>query len=238
MKRIHLIIAMAACAALSCTKTKTTTNTTTTILSPTQPAFVINGINDITFTNNFNTTAILNITVQYLDSAQESVHLAVTGLPAGIEMDTMWVNNGIPTFSTHIGLYDTINAGGAAPGTYPLTLTATTTSGKKKTYPFNLRVLPMPTAFLGKYNTCYSYCGGTGTYSDSVYADPGIVNKIWFTNFGGTGDLVYALIGNSGGQLIVPSQTVNGHTYSATGDIFTTHRINISMSTSCALNMF
>lgn len=220
----------------SCHKTKTTTNNTTIIVAPTQPAFAINGLTDITFTNNFFTTTTLNLTVQYLDSAQENVTLSLSGLPAGLALDTTWISSGIPTFSTRLSLFDTMLAGGAVPGSYPLKLTATTLSGKQKVYSFNLKIQPRPTSFLGKYDSCHLYCGAGGTYSDSVYADPSVANKIWFTNFENTGDHVYALLGSSA-DLSIPAQTVNGHNYSGGGSITIPHYINISLSTSCAINM-
>ncbi len=178
-----LLIAMVV---VSCTKTKTTTNNYT--LPPMQPAFAINGITDITFTNNFTTLGDMNLTVQYLDSAQENVTLSLSGLPDKVLTDTGWVHSGVPTYNTVLQLYDT---GGAVPGTYPVTIIATTPSGKQKAYTFNLKIQATPTSIFGRYNTCYAYCDSTVTYTDSLYADATVPNKVWFANYAGSGHAIY-----------------------------------------------
>ena len=238
MKNIYLFIALIVLFALSCTKTKTTVNNYTVHATNSLPAFAVNGITDITFTTDFNVTASLNLTVEHLDSAQENVTLSLSGLPAGVVMDTLWVHSGFPTYSTTLSLFDTGIVGGDVPGTYPLTLTAVTTSGKQKSFAFNLKVNPMPTGFLGKYNNCHSYCGTSMDYTDSVYMDPVIVNKIWFANYANSGYHVYGILTGQGGRLTIPAQTIGGQIFTGDGTVSPNHSINISISTSCTLNMF
>jgi hypothetical protein len=238
MKNLYLFPALILMALVSCNKGKTTTNNYITPVNNPQPSFAINGITDITFTNNFTVTATLDLTIQHLDSAQENVSLALTGMPIGIIMDNNWVHSGIPTYYTSLSLFDTSVAGGVTPGTYPLTLTATSASGGNKTYTFNLKIQAMPTGFFGKYNTCYAYCGSTTTYTDSVYADAIVVNKIWFANYAGSGHSVYGMLTGQGGGVTIPSQTISGTTYTGSGTVNPAHQINISISPSCALNMF
>ncbi len=210
---------------LLCCKKKETNNYIT--VGGPKPAFTINGISDVVFVNNTGYPAAMALTVTYMDSAQENVTLALSGLPDGIVMDNDWVSSGIPTFSTTLTLFDT-NAVGATPGSYPVSLVATTSSGKKKTYPFNVRVQGMPTVFLGAYSTCSNFCGGSSTYTDSLYADASVRNKVWFSNFANTGATIYGLIGNSG-ELTIPAQTIAGNTYSASATItLAAHQMTIS----------
>jgi hypothetical protein len=229
-------------ASITCCRKKDETVNNYTTVGSSQPSFAINGINDITFVNDITYENTLSLTVQYLDSAQENVTLSLSGLPSGINIDTTWINSGIPTFSTTLTVFDT-SANGTTPGIYPLTLTATTVSGKVKTYPFNLKIQGMPTVFLGRYNNCTSGCSG-GTYTDSIYADASVPNKVWFNNFANTGNKIYALIGVSE-SITIPSQTIGGTTYFTTGSSnivnLESHTISIfahtSTSSGCYINM-
>lgn len=236
MKRFYAVLLLLVLGAFSCTKSKTTVNNYTSLPGGNTPAFSVNGLSDITLTNLFSHSYTLYINVTYQDSAQENVTLSLSGLPQGITMDTSWIHSGIPSFNTSITFYDT-TAAGATPGTYPITLTATTASGNKKFYTVNLNVLPMPTQFLGSYDSCFLYCGPTQMYSDSVYLDASIPNKIWFANFANSGHHVYGII-STGGQLTIPAQTFGANTYSGSGSLSPVHVIDISISGSCAINMF
>ncbi len=213
----------------SCQKKNDTINNYTT---PSQPAFAVNGINDVSLTNNLVSSVAMSLAIQYLDSTQEDVTLAVTGLPAGISIDTTWVHRGIPSFNTTLTIEDTTGAG-AAPGTYSVAVTATTPSGSMRSYPFNITIHGMPTAFLGKYNNCMSFCLPSGPYTDSLYADPSVPNKIWFSNFANSGTPVYALI-TGFEQIIIPAQVVGGNTISTittTSYIdLTSHQFNIQIN--------
>jgi len=236
MKEISLFVLLVVCF-ICCKKKDNTVNNYYTVGSP-QPAYVVNGVNDLSFISNVDYVSTLTLSVQYMDSAQENVALSLSGLPVGVTIDSTWINSGIPTFSTTLSVFDT---NGTAPGTYPVTLTATTSSGKKKNYPFNVRILPMPTGFLGKYNTCITSCGGTNPYMDSVYADPSIPNKVWFSNFANSGNKVYALIG-AAERLTIPSQTVGGMTYSCNPATITLagHQMSLSVhvgAANCSVNM-
>src|ERR1700733_9346627 len=135
MKKSTLLTAIAVVAIVSCNKT---TNNTT-VYEP-MPAFTVNGVHDLVFTNGaFTYDNGFELAVQYSDSAQEVVTLSLSSLPAGITMDTTWITSGIPTYNTELMLFDT-TATGAAPGIYPMTLTATGTATGKKTYAFNIKV--------------------------------------------------------------------------------------------------
>jgi hypothetical protein len=239
MKKTFLLLAIASMINASCTKKENTINSNTTI-GPSNPAFIVNGLSGITFINNYQTYTTLHLSVLYQDSVQENVVLSLTGLPSGIGMDDTWQNSGVPSFNTDLTIFDTLGEG-AAPGTYTLTLTATTTSGKKKTYPMNLRVFAMPTTFLGNYNHCRMPCGASNAYySDSLYADAAVRNKIWFNNFGNTGSRAYGTLGFDG-VMTIPAQTIGGISYSGSGTVnVNTHQLvfNVHAGTaSCSITM-
>jgi len=233
MKKTCILISLAALTLVGCTKNNTTNNITTPL-----PAFTVNGIHDVSLENGGSGFVDLPITVTYGDSAQEPVTLAISALPAGINIDTTWITSGTPSFSTDLLIYDT-TAAGATIGTYPMTLTATGTKSGVKTYNFNIKVHPQPsciTFLVGVYNNC-SGCLGI-LYKDSIYADPTVVNKMWFTNFNNSGNKVYGTYDCNTERITVPSQTVGGVTYSGTGSGFGSsfsHSIDIETTTATGL---
>jgi hypothetical protein len=186
----------------------------------TLPAFTVSGIEAVTLQQGSLTEAALSLTVKYEDSTQGNVTLSVSGLPAGVSLDTTQVMSGIPTFRTSLIFYDTSATAPAKPGTYPITITCTSATAAQKKFTFNMTVLPVQSVtanVVGKYNNCSSSCIG-GVYTDSVYADTGVVNKIYFHNFMSTGQTVYANVTvenqEPGEYLItIPQQTVNGYTF-------------------------
>ncbi len=225
MKKISRLFLLAAITMAGCTK-KTTNNYVLPVYP--LPAYVVNGVHDISVRNggsgSFTTDAMLDISVQYTDSAQETVTLSLSSLPAGIVLlDTGWVRTGIPTFNTTLTFLDTTTAG-ATVGSYNMTLTAVGSTSGTKTYPFVLRVLPEQscTQYLtGTYHNCVSGCS-FATYTDSVYADPTVPNKIWFTNANGTGLHLYGMYSCSSDALTIPDQTIGTTVYSGTGSGFGT----------------
>jgi len=101
-----------------------------------------------------------------------------------------------------------------------------------------LRQLRGKAYLFGKYNDCRKYCAsGSGPFTDSLYRDPVIPNKIWFTNFGNLGNLVYGYLSGSGG-LTIPKQVSGGMTYECQGGFSIGRHINMSFSSSCAMDMF
>jgi len=234
MKKTCSLLALMVIVLASCTK-----NTNNYYSSGDKPAFIVQGLSDITLINNYQTYTTMSLSIAYQDSAQQSVTLSITGLPSGITLDTTWVKEGLPTFNTYLNIFDTTLAG-ATPGNYKLAFNVTTASGQVRSYPFTLKVLPAPTAYLGKYTNCTNACAGA-TYTDSVYADPSNANKIWFTNFANTGSHVYGIISFS--ELTIPSQTVGGITYEGNASISPIyHTLNVnyytSSGTSCYLEMY
>jgi len=238
MKKTCLLISFTALLLAACTKT---TNNTTIISQG--PSFLVNGIHDVTIQNgSYYGETEMELTVQYSDSSQNVVNLSLSALPASIAIDTTWVTSGIPTYTTMLVIYDT-TAAGATPGKYPMVLTATTATGIKKTYPFNLTIQAQPPCtgpLLGKYTNCNSDCAPGVYYTDSVYNDPNVVNKVWFNNFANAGAKVFGTYSCATGLLTIPSQTIGANTYSGSGELFSTHQLSVSYTngaTSCDISM-
>lgn len=215
------------------------------------PAFIISGIQDFKMQADAIPVAQLNLTVQYMDSAQQGVTLALSGLPAGITLDTNAVLSGVPTFSTTLTFYDTSSTP-AAPGTYPITLTCYSAASAQKTFTFYITVQPEPnyTAnMVGRYTNSSNSCSGV-IYTDSVYADASVQNKIYFHNFMNTGQTVYANVTSASPQsteyiINLPQQTVGSYTFQASqGEYFENEifmqvqYIQNGSSTFCTLQMF
>lgn len=195
-----------------------------------KPSFALNGLSNVIIANNseYGSTISKELTVEYLDSAQESVALTIAQLPNGIFLDSVaWVSNGIPTFTTIMRLSNPSDTG-VKPGNYPIIITATSESGKVRTYPFTLTVQGFPTAFLGEYDSCTTTCTGNVPYTDNVSADPAVRNKIWFSNFRNSGHAVYALLKHNG-DLTFPYQIFGNDTlkYGNANMSLSQHSINI-----------
>lgn len=209
----------------SCTK-----KTNNYYANPT-PSFTISGIHDIKMQADAIPVAQLNLIVQYMDSAQGRVSLAISSLPAGITLDTNIMLSGIPTFYTNLTFYDTSSTP-ATPGTYPVTLTCYSSNSTQKTFTFNITVQSEPDYtidMIGKYTNCSSECVGT-VYTDSIYEDAIVQNKIYFHNFMNTGMTVYANVTATSPQVSVyavnvPQQTVGGYTFYATEGEYSKHPI-------------
>jgi len=241
MRKILLCMPVIGICFLSCQKPDVTVYT-----GPTYPAFTVNGVEDIHLSNGSTSAYGMALTITYTDSAQENVSLSISTLPPGISIDTALPMAGIPTFSTQIVFQDT-GLFGATPGTYPMTLTAVGSRSGTKTYTFNLKILAAPSYtanVVGGFDNSMDQCRAN-TYADSVYNDASIVNKIWFTNFGGYGILVYGSV-NAGANITIPSQTVGGYTVSGSGFASGTSPGNYiqlntqithnSVTTSCQIN--
>ena len=240
MKKTCLLIALAVVAIVSCNKT---TNNTT-VIAP-LPAFTVNGIHDISLQNGGSYYGVsLPITVQYSDSAQEVVTLSLSALPPGIAIDTTWVTSGIPTFNTTLTFIDS-TAAGATPGNYPMTLTATGSSTKTKTYSFNLKVIAQPScadSYTGTYTHCTSYCYSGSYYADNITADATIPNKIWLNNVNNAGTKIYAMVNCNSSSISIPNQVSGGVIYYGSGVAYTSHQLSFNLYNSntgnyCSISM-
>jgi hypothetical protein len=181
------------------------------------PEIGIYGLQEVTLYNTGFFVGSLPITVRYDDTMhapQETVALEVSGLPPNVTMDTAWLHSGQTPLRTRILLYDTA-AERAMPGSYPIIITMHGSRSGTQTFTFKLTVVTPPACtgnLVGQYNFCLSY-NEYLSYKDSVYDDPTIPEKVWFTNFNGTGKLVYAFFNCSTHYLEIPPQVVKGHSY-------------------------
>jgi hypothetical protein len=234
--RIIYILLVSLCLLISACKKETNTTIINNIdTTYAVPAYVISGLHDLHFINGFIDYGGLDLTVQYMDSAQQSVRLSLSDLPDGMQVVSNWTTTGIPTFNTTLGFFNDNSV--TLPGNYPITLTAMNDSGQQKSFSLNIKVDGIPTYLLGKYGNCKRWCSPTTTYTDSIYLDPAVPNKLWFINFGDWGNLVYGyLTGN--GTLNIPHQVSGGVTYDYEGRFDLGRHINMSFSGNCAMDMY
>jgi hypothetical protein len=200
------------------------------------PSFAVSGLQDIRLEPNAITSASLNLTFQYFDSTQGVISLSLSGLPAGVNLDTNAILSGTPTFSTTLTFFDTSTSIQVAAGTYPITLTCYSSVVPEKIFTFNLIILPaqsLTASVIGKYGNSLNSCTGI-SYADSVYADASVVNKIYFRNFMNTGQTVYANVTTTSltsqqYNIAIPQQTVNGYTFSnSTGSYYLSNAIYLN----------
>ena len=178
-------------------------------------SFIVNGIHDVTLTNNVVSTVALPLNIQNQNSAQETVTLAVSGLPNNVVVQSGFVSSGIPTYATVLTLVDNV----AVPGVYPITLTATGSVSGAKTYSFNLTVnaeTDCSSQITGNYinSVVTSSTSGSSNYTDNVTSDGTVVNKVWFSNFLGSnlrtldGKYVYGIYNCGNNTISIPYQEV------------------------------
>lgn len=206
MKKILLTLAAGACLVAACRKEQ----------GP-PPQLGLYGLQEVTLYNTGFFVGSLPLTVRYDDTMNaptEAVTLEVTGLPKNVHMDTTWLHSGNTPLRTRLYLYDT-TAERVIPGSYNIGITLHGSRSGTQTLAFKLTVVtPTPCTgnLVGQYNYCFSYDSAVA-YRDSVYDDPNIPEKVWFTNFGGTHQLVYGLFNCTTQYLDIPPQVVNGHSY-------------------------
>lgn len=163
------------------------------------------------------------VSVEYENGEQERVTISLEDVPSGLQ-DSIFNVSGFPSFASYLTFTDS----GVAVGDYTVKLVATGERSGRKEYPFRIRVLPVPNcsgAFTGQYLNSNSFCASVSYYAVTAQASPSITNRLIFSNLNANGLQLYADVNcNSGGggggsssQVVVPTQTVNGITYSGSG---------------------
>jgi len=233
MKKIILLFTLVYFGLASCTK-DTKSNLPTT--------YRVDNISDAIVSYQIGASTTLSYSVTYVGPIQETVDLSLTNLPAGITADTIYAHSGIPTFYSYFVL---TNDGTAKGGVYPIKLLCHGSKTGDKFYTFNLKVLrePQCTSLVsGAWKNNYD-CNGN-LYTDSIIVDPaGYSNRVYFTNFNGTGVSIYAELDCNGGYINIPAQTVGGHTYSGNGNFagtnigYTFQDVSASGTVNCFDNM-
>ena len=126
----------------ACTKPSNNTTNNTTVLPAANPAFTVDGINDITLdhTHGYITTT-LPLVIEYQDSVQQTVTVSVSGMPATAGgTPNGVVATGVPTFNTSIAFTYNRDSHIIPVGTYPITVTCTGSLSGAKTFKFNFTV--------------------------------------------------------------------------------------------------
>lgn len=98
--------------------------------------YLVHGVADVVVNQYQDTTFYFVPNVEYVSGPQESMTLAVSAAPDGVYPSPMSIS-GTPGFGGVISMHTIINTA----GTYPVTITATTSTGSK-TYSFNIIVNP------------------------------------------------------------------------------------------------
>lgn len=167
MKKVIFALAVSLTLALySCDK-KPSTPVVTPVINNTE--FNINGISDIKIPSNGSGDLVLS--VQFVSGTQENVTLAITGVPSKVTAEFS-TTSGIPTYASILSFA----SNNEATGTYPLTITATSASGVKKEFKFNL-VIEKPedcaTPLIGNFTgTVQCDASGPSSTSMNVVAGP------------------------------------------------------------------
>lgn len=172
--------------------------------------YKIDGIHDVTVQPLVNPNTYFSVNVSYVGTVQERVSLSLEGVPSGCD-GNISVTGGYPTFASAISFSDT----SALPGTYPIKLVCEGSKSGKKSYDFNLVIKPEPdfgVVYIGTYPNSSNSCVYNGHYTATVTASDKI-NKIYLNNFDNSGNTIYALV-SANQYLTIPTQTVNGITYS------------------------
>ena len=197
------------------------TNITNNLPPNHRPAFTIQGLGDTSLSLK-NRDCSVSFAVQFEDSVQERVSLSLSAMPAGIKAAKGWVNAGYATFNSQILFYENDSLHPAAPGTYPVTLTATGATTGTKTFSFNLTVKNddlCTGAFTGAYTSCSNTVTGVSFY-DSIYNDPQVNNIVWFSNFANSGKAVMGIFDCQLGAINIPYQVIDSIPLSGTASSF------------------
>ena len=131
MKKTLLALAFVSFLFASCEKKQNVIPVVPEQQVPEDSTYIINGITDFSIGSLDSTVVILN--VNFIQGKQEKITLKIEGMPDRTNA-SLEPSAGIPGFNTMLKL----TANVAKPGTYPLTITGTSTSGLKKTYKVNL----------------------------------------------------------------------------------------------------
>jgi hypothetical protein len=167
-----------------------------------EASFVASGVTDINIERTGTTG--LGIMVELKGTTQESVTVAVSGLPSGITCDVS-PEGGTPTFTSLL----TFKATNAVIGKYLAKITITGKSGAVRQYAFNINVKDFTREadrVAGNYSVTLSCLNPTTV---QVVADQYTNNKVIFKGLAQGNDL-YALIDSPNHKLTIPSQTYNG----------------------------
>lgn len=180
MRRSLLVITALTLTVIACTKK---TNYYTTPTTQTGNGYIINGISDVNIESR--DTVFMPIEIEGLNGEQPRLSLSISGLPADSSIVATFSNtSGYPTFGTEL----MIMTNNATLGTLPIKINVNSDSGLVKSYPVNIKVVPISNCngdLVGNYLTDYA-CNNAGTNTNNVFIIPDgnkknsvTINSIW-----------------------------------------------------------
>ncbi|MBP6183142.1 hypothetical protein [Flavobacterium sp.] len=176
--------------------------------------------------------------LNYICGNLETISFSNSTLPSGVTISHSSASNVIDFVDTLI-----VNATSSAlAGTYPITLTATSSSGSKAIQTININIFASTFNFQGNYShhdSLYLHPTSTpfaynGPFNSTVSAV--VSNQFTITNFGQNGVTITATVNNRSYNQVsftIPNQTVSGCTYSGSGDFFLSGRASIGYYKTC-----
>ena len=233
MKNITTVCLMAL---LFCSCNKKTANNNY-VNNDQMAAYSVIGLKQVVINTDLN-AIYLPLTIAYNDYGQPRVQLSVTGLPPGITINSDFATSGYPTFSTTLVFYDTGFLSPANIGDYTAVLNVQNDSGETRAFPFDITV-NRPDTCAGRYAGAYpASMDATASihYADSIFMDTSVTNRIWFTNFAGTGKAVMGMITNC--KVSIPSQTVGGMLFSGGGKLSAVAGYRIELNVKAGSNFY
>ena len=160
--------------------------------------------------------------LNYICGNLETISFSNSTLPSGVTISHSSASNVIDFVDTLI-----VSATSSAlAGSYPITLTATSSSGTKATQTININILASTLNFQGNYShhdslklyTTWTPFAYNGPFNSTVSAV--VSNQFTITNFGQNGVTISATVTNSSYSQVsftIPNQTISGCTYSGSG---------------------
>lgn len=166
--------------------------------------FTVNGVNDVTMTAN--DTKMMPLEIKHEEGDQEMVTLTVTGLPNKVSAKFS-SDSGTPTFSSVLEITTNYAQGGS----YPITITATTATGKTKVLSFTLKVEGQTNCrpnIIGQYKSVEN-CTGQQRTSVEIREDPDNDNGIIIPGDYLYGQFLFAIIDCPNGSFTITKKTYN-----------------------------
>jgi hypothetical protein len=202
--------------------------------------YVVKGISDLQWKKNAfgQGGAMMSITMEYLNSAQEYLTLSLEGVPQGVGY-TITPSSGYAPFSATIYLTDTA----AAPGTYNLVLKSKGATTGEKAFNIKLTILGAPSIFegiTGQYLSSYSSCfGSSSNVIHTITRKSPTSDTIVINNFMNTGTNLNAIVTAPMGNLVVYQQVLpySGFNWEVTGSGYLNFNSSTSIVTSINLSL-
>lgn len=160
----------------------------------------------------------MQVFVKKLSGSAENVKLNASGLPAGIEI-SFDPSQSEPSYNT----IATIKTTRAAVGTYPISITGSSSTTGLKTFTFNLKVTPYSNAALGEeglFSESHNCApSGSNNFDVNIIASKTMTDRIIIQGFwsGTWTNEIYADLDPKTGTINIPQQTSYGIDFKGSG---------------------